>query len=68
MIDIKEAVKHNCYFEKYRKGYLYFKAGSISFPVPIDDLGDATVDYQVKGIYLMRYMRKYNESLKEDKQ
>ena len=46
----------------YRQGYLYYNlliAGiTYVFPIPIDDLGGATVSADEKAITLMRYIRK----------
>lgn len=69
MINIKEAVTNNnkVYFEYYRDSALWYRTefGDI-FPVPIDDVGNATFKNEDKALLFMRYMRKYNESLKSD--
>lgn len=66
-IDIKRAVSSNnvVQFQFYRAGDLHYKTayGEI-FTVPISDVGDASFNAVEKGILLMRYMRKWNESLK----
>lgn len=49
-------------FSFYRQGYLYYDlriAGNYySFPIPIEDLGTATLPFEEKAIILMRYIRK----------
>ncbi len=56
-------------FSHYRKGYLYYLIAeqddestiTYSFPVPIDDIGDATFGAIEKAILFMRYIRKAQE-------
>lgn len=65
-IDIKRAVSDNrrVLFDFYRAGLLYYTTEfGESFSVPITDVGDATFNNDEKAILLMRYMRKWNESL-----
>ena len=66
MIDIKSNVTDGkkVTFEYYRDGSLWYSTedGSI-FPVPIDDIGNATFRREDRAMLFMRYMRKYNESL-----
>lgn len=62
-LTLKEIVKDNiCYLSKYRKGFLYYETEvgdtRYIFPIPVDDTGDATFDYSIKSITLMRYIRK----------
>lgn len=62
-LSIKEIVKDNkVTFSHYRAGYLYYNiiVNSIkySFPVPLDDVGDATFLNEDKAIIMMRYIRK----------
>jgi len=52
-----------CSFLYYRQGYMYYKVasnilGAYKFPVPVDDLGEATINNEEKSIFLMRYIRK----------
>jgi hypothetical protein len=63
-IDIKDAVKWGVTFQYYRDGSLWYKTwrGDL-FPVPIDDIGNATFGRYEKGILLMRYMRLWNEMI-----
>ncbi len=62
-MDLKTIVKNNSVsFSHYRKGHLYYnvevEGKSYSFPVPIDDIGDATFLNQDKAMIMMRYIRK----------
>ncbi len=62
-LNLKELIKDNTvYFQYYRKGHLYYAIGfegeSYSFPVPIEDTGDASFNVTEKAILLMRYIRK----------
>lgn len=49
-------------FAYYRQGYFYmditYSGINYRFPVPREDLGDATVKATDKAIYYMRYIRK----------
>ena len=64
---LKDLVKGNVYFVEYRKGNLWYEAGRHSaekpflFPVPIGDTGDGTFLACDKGMFYMRYIRKYLE-------
>ena len=65
-IDIKRAVMENrqACFVYYRDSSLwYVTEANELFSVPIDDIGNATFNYKEKAILLMRYMRKWNESI-----
>lgn len=64
---IKDIVKDNTvYFVKFRQGYFYYGVKvkvddsiySYTFPVPLSDIGDATLLDQDKAIIFMRYIRK----------
>ena len=49
-------------FVRYRQGIAYYgvdvpAAGPHLFPVPLDDIGDATLELEDKAIYFMRYIR-----------
>tara|TARA_R110002074_G_scaffold32309_4_gene90232 strand:- start:14224 stop:14469 length:246 start_codon:yes stop_codon:yes gene_type:complete len=69
-LTIKQIIDKNWVkFKEYRKGILYYQivitkditlndAGIYSFPVPIDDCGDATFPASEKAIMFMRYIRK----------
>jgi hypothetical protein len=66
MVDIKRAVTDNrlVVFKYYRDGSLWYETeyGEI-FPVPIEDIGNATFKMVEKAILLMRYMRIFNKEL-----
>ena len=62
---IKEIVKGNTVrFLRYRKGVAYYAVrvaaedADYAFPVPLDDIGDATLEAEDKAMLFMRYIRK----------
>lgn len=63
-MNIKDIVKDNVVrFDRYRHGIMYYTVrikdeGTYSFPVPLDDIGDATLPDEEKAIMFMRYIRK----------
>ena len=64
-MDIKEIVKDNAvFFAKYRQGLVYYTVRVPSegvdyiFPVPLSDIGDATLLATDKAMVFMRYIRK----------
>jgi len=64
-VDIKEIVKDNTVsFAKYRQGFVYYTVRVPSegvdymFPVPLSDIGDATLLAKDKAMAFMRYIRK----------
>jgi len=67
--DLKALLTLNTvHFSHYRKGFLYYtitapwnKEATWSFPVPIEDTGDATFNATEKALYFMRYIRKAQE-------
>ena len=63
-MDIKEIVKNNeVSFAKYRQGVAYYTVRVPSdgidyiFPVPLSDIGDATLLAKDKALVFMRYIR-----------
>lgn len=62
-MNIKEIVKDNTVrFVRYRQGIIYYgvsvpERGDFTFPVPLDDIGDATLELEDKAILFMRYIR-----------
>ncbi len=67
---LKSLLKDNWVnFSHYRKGYLYYliaeqddeSTTTYCFPVPIEDVGDATFGSVEKAILFMRYIRKASE-------
>jgi hypothetical protein len=64
-MDIKEIVKDNeVRFAKYRQGFAYYTVHvpsegiGYTFPVPLSDIGDATLLATDKALVFMRYIRK----------
>ena len=62
-MNIKDIVKGNtAYFLYYRHQHLYYgvdtEEGKFFFPIPLEDIQDATVSATEKAITLMRYIRK----------
>lgn len=60
---LKQIVKNNqVHFSHYRAGHLYYNVpveqDQYSFPVPVEDIGDATFLNNDKAIIMMRYIRK----------
>lgn len=66
MINIKGCVMNDAkvHFEYYRDSALWYQTvqGDI-FPVPIDDIGNATFKRKDKASLFMRYMRKWNQEV-----
>lgn len=61
-MNIKQIVKDNkARFWFYRQKHFYYvitvEGDDYYFPVPLDDLGDASLNAEEKGIHLMRYIR-----------
>ncbi|MEL7537030.1 MAG: hypothetical protein AAFM91_08175 [Pseudomonadota bacterium] len=63
-MNIKDIVKNNTVrFVRYRHGIAYYgvrvATGNVYvFPVPLDDIGDATLELEDKAILFMRYIRR----------
>lgn len=63
-MNIKEIVKDNTVrFVRYRQGFAYYGVnvpghGEYVFPVPLADVGDATLEHEDKAILFMRYIRR----------
>ncbi|MBI2295653.1 MAG: hypothetical protein HYU76_06390 [Betaproteobacteria bacterium] len=64
-MDIREIVKDNeVRFAKYRQGFAYYTVHvpsegiDYTFPVPLSDIGDATLLATDKALVFMRYIRK----------
>ncbi len=63
-MNIKEIVKDNTVrFVRYRQGFAYYgvhvpEQGEYTFPVPLADIGDATLEHEDKAILFMRYIRR----------
>lgn len=70
-IDISRACKEGSklvFFRYYHDGQLWYKTDfDEMFPVPIDDVGAATLHINQKAIMMMRYMRRWNKTCQEGK-
>lgn len=67
---LKEMVKDNqqVAFVRYFKGMLWYKTEcGFEFPVPLDDVGDATMYAQDKALLFMRYIRNTLETIESGK-
>ncbi len=66
MPNIKDIVKdQRAHFVFYRDRALFYETDNgFQFPIPIDDAGSATFNYDEKAILLMRYIRKHVENTK----
>lgn len=63
---LKEMVKGNqqVVFCRYFDGQLWYKTEcGFEFPVPIDDVGNATMLAKDKALLFMRYIRKHIETI-----
>lgn len=60
---IKEHVRGTSVFQYYKDGNLWYKTDDVGFyfPVPIDDIGNATFRKEEKSLIMMRYIRKWLE-------
>jgi hypothetical protein len=63
-MNIKEIIKDNeVHFVRYRQGFAYYSVqvpaedARYVFPVPLSDIGDATLLARDKAIIFMRYIR-----------
>lgn len=68
MNSIKDMVKDNkkVRFTYYRDGSCYYKTEcGFEFPVPISDIGNATLLAEDKALLFMRYIRKHLELIEE---
>jgi hypothetical protein len=72
MLSIKDMVKDNqkAHFQYYFDGALWFKTevGNFEFPVPVSDLGTASVKNEEKALLLMRYIRKHIDFIEKAKE
>ena len=63
-MNIKDIVKDNTVrFVRYRQGIAYYGVsvpadGAYVFPVPLEDIGDATLELEDKAIMFMRYIKR----------
>lgn len=69
ILNIKTMVENNkkARFVRYANGNLiYITECGFEFPVPISDLGNATVNHEEKALLLMRYIRKHIQEVQKD--
>ncbi len=63
---LKDHVKGKVTFQHYRDNQLFYKTDSgLVFPVPIEDIGNATFLAEDKAMLFMRYIRKFLDSTKD---
>lgn len=54
------------YFQFYRDGNLWYAAeNGFMFPVPIDDIGNATFLVEDRSVLFMRYIRKHLKTIEQ---
>lgn len=58
---LKEYISGDVEFEYFRDNKLWYRTtvGNFLFPVPVEDIGSATFPRTERGLYMMRYIRKY---------
>jgi hypothetical protein len=61
---LKNLIKEVAVFNFYRKGELHYVTSDtcFHFVVPIDDCGDGEFSQEIKGITMMRWIRKQLEA------
>ena len=63
-MNIKDIVNDNTVrFVRYRQGIAYYgvnvpSEGAYMFPVPLEDIGDATLELEDKAIMFMRHIKR----------
>lgn len=63
---VKDCIDGIVTFQFYRSGDLYYKChNGFLFTVPISDTNDAVFNYQDRGIYFMRWIRKAIDALEQ---
>jgi hypothetical protein len=68
-MNIKDMVKDNkkVHFQFFRDGDLFYQTEcGFLFPVPINDLGNATASKEDKAILFMRYIRKHMKTIENE--
>jgi hypothetical protein len=66
-VNIKDMVKNkNVRFSFYREKQLFYRTeDGFEFPVPIDDVGNATFLAEDKAILFMRWIRKHIDTIEK---
>lgn len=61
---LKELIKETAVFDFYRKGELHYITHKtcFRFVVPVEDCGDGEFSSEIKGITMMRWIRKQLEA------
>lgn len=69
-LTIKDHVSGQVVFQFYKDNALWYKttATDFLFPVPIEDIGNATFLAKDKGLLFMRYIRKHLDTIKSAEQ
>lgn len=68
MLTVKDMVKDNkqVSFVRYREGELWYRTeDGFEFPVPVADVGGATLLASDKALLFMRYIRKHIDMLNQ---
>lgn len=64
-MNLKEQVQGKVTFQFYKQGNLYYKTDlGLVFPVPVEDIGEATFLNEDKALLFMRYIRKHIDAIK----
>ena len=68
-MELKQLIEGKSEFQFYSDGNLWYKtnSGSFTFPVPIEDIGNATFNRMEKSLLMMRYIRKHLKVIQEEK-
>jgi hypothetical protein len=63
-MSIKDHIKGVVKFQYYRDSKLFYKTETgVLFPVPVEDIGNATFLAEDKAMLFMRYIRKHLETI-----
>ncbi|NTF17483.1 hypothetical protein G6L37_03565 [Agrobacterium rubi] len=58
-----------CVFVRAKLGNLWYRTAlGFEFPVLMSEIGDATFDSEIKGMMMMRYIRKHAEFIAHERQ
>lgn len=61
---IKDHIVGTVKFQYYRDGQLFYQTeAGLVFPVPVEDIGNATFLAEDKAILFMRYIRKFLDTI-----
>lgn len=64
-MNLKEHVTGKVKFQFYKAGNLYYQnEKGLVFPVPIEDIGEATFVNEDKALLFMRYIRRHLDTIK----